>query len=109
MRIAFTTCGDSLQAAFEPHITRASHILLYDRSSRTFKTLPGCQPANQNQQAGAQLAHALQRIGVDTLVTGHGDAQAVQQLKSEGIDVCELEATTVADAFNQFNALHASV
>jgi predicted Fe-Mo cluster-binding NifX family protein len=60
------------------------------------------QNLNAAQGAGIQSAETVARLGAECLVTGHCGPKAFRVLNAAGVKVYTTEATTAAEALEQF-------
>jgi predicted Fe-Mo cluster-binding NifX family protein len=104
MKIVFTTSGSDLNAPLESRFGRAPRFLVYDLDNASFEVIDNQQNLNAAQGAGIQSAETVARSGAKTLVSGHCGPKAFRVLIAAGIKVYNSDASTVADALEQFKA-----
>jgi len=104
MKIAFTTSGTNLDAPMDTRFGRAPKFLIYDLDNGTFEVIDNEQNLNAAQGAGIQSAEIIARLGARELVTGHCGPKAFRVLITAGIKVYNTNATTVAEALEQYRS-----
>lgn len=102
MKIAFTTCGDSLNAPLDSRFGRAPRFLIYNDETGTLKVVDNQQNLNAAQGAGIQAASQIVKQNVDCVITGHCGPKAFQVLESADIKVYPCSAETIAEAYRLF-------
>lgn len=98
MKIAITTSGDSLDAAFEARFGRSPHFLIVDTEKKTTKIIDNAQNLNAVQGAGIQSALTVISAGAEAVITGHCGPKAFKVLREAQIKVFTSEAKTVKEA-----------
>lgn len=104
MKIVFTTSGSDLKAPLDSRFGRAPKFLVYDLESETFELVDNGENQNAAQGAGVQSAETVARLGVKALMTGHCGPKAFRVLTAAGIKIYNTDASTVADALEQYRA-----
>jgi predicted Fe-Mo cluster-binding NifX family protein len=104
VKIAFTTCGENLDAPLDGRFGRASKFILYDLEKDYFELIDNRQNLNAAQGAGIQAAEAMVRAGASGIVTGHCGPNAYRALCAAGITIYSCGAPTVAAALEAFRA-----
>ena len=104
MKIAFTTSGESLDAALDSRFGRAPKFLIYDLEKDTFQVIDNRQNLNAAQGAGIQSAETVARARAACLVTGHCGPKAFRVLAAAGIKIFHTDAPTVAAALERYRA-----
>lgn len=104
MKVAFTTSGSDFSAPLESRFGRAPKFLVYDLDSESFEVIDNQQNLNAAQGAGIQSAETVARAGAKALVSGHCGPNAFRVLVAAGIKIYNSDATTVAEALEQFRS-----
>lgn len=104
MKVAFTTSGNTLDAAMDVRFGRAPGFIVYDTDTDTFEVVDNQQSVNTPQGAGIQATENIVRYGVNCIVTGHCGPNAYRALSAAGISIYTTKASTVADALEAFRA-----
>jgi len=104
MKIVFTTSGDDLHAPLDARFGRAPKFLVYDPDNEVFQIINNQQGLNAAHGAGIQSAEVVARSGASVVVTGHCGPKAFRMRLAAGIKVFTTEASTVAEALQQFRA-----
>ncbi|MBU0692520.1 NifB/NifX family molybdenum-iron cluster-binding protein [bacterium] len=102
MKIAFTTQGQTLEAALDSRFGRAPNFIIYDLDSNTFKVIDNRDNLNAAQGAGVQSAETIAKSGATVLVTGHCGPNAYRVLQSAGIKIYNCDAPTVKAALELY-------
>ncbi len=103
MKIAVTTSGTDLNAPFEARFGRAACFLIYDLEQSAFEIIDNQANAQAARGAGIQAAQSVCQRGAQVLLTGHCGPKAWDVLQAAGVEVFNIEATTVANALEQYN------
>jgi predicted Fe-Mo cluster-binding NifX family protein len=104
MKIAFTTSGDTMDAALDGRFGRAPKFILYDLEKDYFEVIDNRQSMNSPQGAGIQAAEAVVRAGAECLVTGHCGPNAFRALCAAGITIYSCDVPTVQVALEAFRS-----
>ncbi|MCX7020040.1 MAG: NifB/NifX family molybdenum-iron cluster-binding protein [Candidatus Sumerlaeota bacterium] len=104
MKVVFTTSGNILDAPLDSRFGRAPKFLVYDLANDTFEVVDNQQNLNAAQGAGIQSAETVARLGAKCLVTGHCGPKAFRVLSAAGIKIYNTDASTVANALEQYRA-----
>jgi predicted Fe-Mo cluster-binding NifX family protein len=104
LKIAITTSGDDLDAPLDSRFGRAARFLIYDLESESLEIVDNEQNLNAAQGAGIQSAQTVARSGAKFLITGHCGPKAFRVLTAAGIKVFNTDATTVAQALEQYRS-----
>ncbi|NVN90789.1 MAG: dinitrogenase iron-molybdenum cofactor biosynthesis protein [Desulfuromonadales bacterium] len=102
MKIAFSTSGNTLDAALDTRFGRAPRFLIYDLDSKTFDMVDNQQNLDAAQGAGIQSAETVARQGANALVSGHCGPKAFRVLQAAGIKIYTSDAATVSDALEKY-------
>lgn len=98
MKIAVSSQGKTLQAAFDPSFGRCFGFILYDTESQAVSFVDNSQNQNAAQGAGIQAAQAVSSSGADVLITGQVGPNAMQALSHSHMKVFASSAETVQEA-----------
>ncbi|RJR29165.1 MAG: dinitrogenase iron-molybdenum cofactor biosynthesis protein [Candidatus Latescibacterota bacterium] len=104
MKVAFTTSGDSLDAALDARFGRAPRFLVCDTDSGAVEVIDNQKGMDAAQGAGIQAAQTVARAGVQAVVTGHCGPKAFRVLSEAGVAVYTTDAATVAEALERFRS-----
>lgn len=104
MKVALTASGEKLESPLDSRFGRASKFILYDLDHNTFEVVENLQNLNAAQGAGIQAAETVARLGAEALVTGHCGPKAFRVLLAAGIKIYHTDASTVAEALEQYRA-----
>ncbi len=104
MKILFTTSGDDLNAPLDARFGRAPKFLVYDPDNEVFQIINNQQGVNAAHGAGIQSAEVVARSGAEVVMTGHCGPKAFRMLLAAGIKVFTTDASTVAEALQQYRA-----
>ena len=104
MKVVFTTSGNIIDAPLDSRFGRAPKFLVYDLANDTFEVVDNQQNLNAAQGAGIQSAETVARLGAKCLVTGHCGPKAFRVLSAAGIKIYNTDASTVANALEQYRA-----
>ena len=104
MKVVFTTSGNTLDSPLDSRFGRAPKFLVYDLDAETFEVIDNQDNMAMAHGAGVQSAGMVARLGPSAVVTGHCGPKAFQVLTAAGIDICTSEATTVAEALDQYRS-----
>ena len=87
MRIAFTTSGETLDAALDGRFGRARRFVVYEDTTGAVEVLDNRVAMDSAQGAGIQAAQTIARALVQAVVTGHCGPKAFRVLSAAGIAV----------------------
>jgi predicted Fe-Mo cluster-binding NifX family protein len=104
MKVAFTSSGEKLESPLDSRFGRAAKFLIYDLENETFEVVDNQQNLNAAQGAGIQSAETVARLGAKAIVTGHCGPKAFRVLLAAGIKIYNTDASTVAEALEQYRA-----
>jgi len=104
MKIAFSTSGDSMDAALDPRFGRAPRFLIFDDETDSLEAIDNKQNLNAAQGAGIQSALTVCKQKVDCLITGHCGPKAFQVLEAANIKIYNCKAETIAEAYKLLKA-----
>ena len=104
MKVAFSTCGETLDAPLDSRFGRAARFLIYDLEGGAFELVDNTPNLNAAQGAGIQAAQTVARAGAGALVTGHCGPKAFRVLAAAGIEVYNSDAETVAEALDRYRS-----
>ncbi len=104
MKVVFTTSGDALDSPLDTRFGRAPKFLIYDLDAETFEVIDNQDNVAMAHGAGVQSAGMVARLAPSAIVTGHCGPKAFQVLTAAGINIYTSEATTVAEALEQYRS-----
>lgn len=104
MKIACTSSGDTLDAAFDNRFGRAEKFIIYDTESDTYSVLDNTQNLQSAQGSGVQAAQNVVNSGATVLITGHLGPKASRVIFAAGIEAYHAPADTVAQALAMFKS-----
>ncbi len=102
MKVAFTTSGETPDAALDSRFGRALNFLVFDLDTGGHELVDNQQALDSPQGAGIQAAETVVRSGAECLVTGHCGPKAFRVLKAAGVKVYTSDKLTVAEALEAF-------
>jgi predicted Fe-Mo cluster-binding NifX family protein len=104
MKVAFTTSGDDLGAPLDSRFGRAPKFLVYDLEKDAYEVIDNQDNQNAGQGAGIGSAKMIADAGAGSLVTGHCGPKAFQALLAAGITVYTSQASSIAQALEEYKA-----
>ncbi len=102
MKIAFSSSGDTLEAALDQRFGRAAKFIIYDTDTASFATVDNTQNLEAAQGAGIQSAQNVVRAGATVLVTGHTGPKAFKVLEEAKVATYLCPTGTVGEALEQW-------
>lgn len=102
MKIAFSSSGDTLDAALDQRFGRAAKFVIFDTDTESCTTIDNTQNLNAPQGAGIQSAQHVVNAGANVLITGHTGPKAFQVLQAAGTTIYLSNAATVRDALESW-------
>lgn len=104
MKVALTTSGNDLEAAFDERFGRAPKFIVCDTESGEFEVIENSENQNASQGAGINSATIVSNLGVEAVITGHCGPNAFRALNSAGIKVYNTDSKTVNEALEKFKS-----
>ena len=104
MKIAITAEKGSLDAALDPRFGRCAWFIILNTASPEAFTAVENLAASAGGGAGVQASQAIIDAGVRTVISGNFGPKAYDALNAAGISMCVVEAQTVREAVEAFNA-----
>ncbi|MCF8053846.1 MAG: dinitrogenase iron-molybdenum cofactor biosynthesis protein [Deltaproteobacteria bacterium] len=102
MKIAFTTAGESLEAALDSRFGRAPKFLIYETDDGSYIIIDNEQNLNAAQGAGIQAAQSVIKAGALAVVTGHCGPKAFKVLSAGGVTIYNSTAPTIISALVEY-------
>jgi predicted Fe-Mo cluster-binding NifX family protein len=104
MKIAFTTKGETWDAAMDPRFGRTEFLLLFDDQNDKLEVFDNRSIAEQAHGAGTKTAQKLFEMNPDVLITGNGPGgNASMVLEKSGIKIyAGAGQMSVKEAFEAF-------
>lgn len=99
MKVAVTAQGKAMESNIDPRFGRCQYFLIVDTETGSFEVMEN-SAAGATGGAGVRAAEMLSSKKVDALITGNVGPNAIQGLKSSGINVYTGASGTVQDAVN---------
>jgi len=105
VKIIVSAKGDKLDSAVDPRFGRAAQFILYDTETSSWEAISNAQSLEAAQGAGIKAAETISRLGAQVLITGHCGPNAVETLKTAGIEiVLGAEGGTVSQALEKYKS-----
>lgn len=104
MKIAITAEKGSLDAPLDPRFGRCAWFIILDTASPEAFTAVENRAASAGGGAGVQASQTIIDAGVRTVISGNFGPKAYDALDAAGISMCLVEADTVRQAVEVFNA-----
>jgi len=101
MKICVTATGTTLDAPVDPRFGRASHFIIVDSETMTFKAVPNTAMEAMHG-AGIQAAQTIANIGAKMVITGNVGPNAFQGLSSAGIKIIIGANGTVREVIEKY-------
>ena len=104
MKIAITAENGSLDAPLDPRFGRCAWFIILDTASPEAFNAVENRAASAGGGAGVQASQTIIDAGVRTVISGNFGPKAYDALDAAGISMCVVEAQTVRQAIEAFNA-----
>jgi len=104
MKIAITADKGSLDAPLDPRFGRCAWFIILDSSSPEEFTTIENRAASAGGGAGVQAAQEIIDAGVEAVISGNYGPRAYDALSTAGISMYIVEAQTIRQAVEAFNA-----
>lgn len=102
MKIALTSQGETLDAAFDVRFGRTKNFIIYDTDTEKIEIVPNIQNLNAAQGAGIQAASTVASTGAEAVITGHCGPKAFRVLEAAKIKIYTSKAATAEEALRDF-------
>jgi predicted Fe-Mo cluster-binding NifX family protein len=98
MKVAITSSGTTLEAAFDTRFGRAANFIIYDTDNNTWESHSNSQNYEAVQGAGIQAAQTVKRLGASVLITGHVGPKAFKVLNANNVKIFAASVPDAKDA-----------